>query len=129
MVKTLLRNVFPGPTARPSATHHCIWAPYLCNPAKNCHTDLVNLYYVPQNVGLVQEWPLREPRGILYEWLPISIRLAPDIVVGVGRYMVCKQNVSHKSTRATAGRGQRSTSPFSRGDTIMALYFSPILSH
>jgi hypothetical protein len=49
-----------------------------------------------------------------------SIRMAPSIVVEVWRYMVCKQNVSHKSEMA---------GPFSRSDTIINKTFTFLFSH
>jgi hypothetical protein len=62
-------------------------------------------------VGLVPKWPLQ----VVTDFYP------PGMVIRVGRYMVCKQKVSHKSEMA---------GPFSRGDTIinktfyMNLHFS-----
>jgi hypothetical protein len=41
----------------------------------------------------------------------------PGIVVRVGRYMVCKQKVSHMSEMA---------GPFSRGDTIINKTYQPV---
>jgi hypothetical protein len=43
----------------------------------------------------------------------------PGIVVGVGRYMVCKQKASHKSEMA---------GPFSRGGTIINKTFTITIS-